>query len=223
MDVSGSLSGYGAGLLGSIFLMQADVEFDFPHSKIRFFKPVNCAGDQVVYWGAAYSVAPMLGAINRGIRVKVTLNGAPVVAEMDTGSGASVVTLEGAARAGVRPKSQGVSELGAIHGMGPKKVQAFVGVFPSFSFGDETIKNAQLQIADLFHAGKETIVGSHMPISMVDEPSMLLGADFFRSHRVYIAREQRKVYVSYMGGPVFQTVGVHPDAPAETAAAPAPK
>ena len=34
----------------------------------------------------------------------------------------------------------------------------------------------------------------------------LLGADFFRSHRVYVARGQRKVYVSYMGGPVFRPV-----------------
>jgi hypothetical protein len=57
-----------------------------------------------------------------------------------------------------------------------------------------------------------------MAVSTVEEPNMLLGADFFRSHRVYVAREQRKVYVSYMGGPVFQTIGVHPAAPAETSA-----
>jgi hypothetical protein len=34
---------------------------------------------------------------------------------------------------------------------------------------------------------------------------MLLGADFFRSHRVYVAKSQGKVYVSYVGGPVFET------------------
>jgi hypothetical protein len=47
---------------------------------------------------------------------------------------------------------------------------------------------------------------------------MLLGADFFQSHRVYVARSQRRIYVSYMGGPVFQT---RRDAPA-SAPAPAP-
>jgi predicted aspartyl protease len=217
MDVSGNLTG-AAGLLGALFLLQADVEFDFPEGKIRFFKPVNCAGDQVVYWGAAYSVAPMLGAVNHGIKVNVQLNGAPVVAEMDTGAPFSVVTLAAAARAGVTPKSEGVASSTNIRGLGPQAVQAFIGVFPSFSFGDETIKNAKLQIADLFHANKETVLGSHMAVSTVEEPNMLLGADFFRSHRVYVAREQRKVYVSYMGGPVFQTIGVHPAAPAETSA-----
>lgn len=32
---------------------------------------------------------------------------------------------------------------------------------------------------------------------------MLLGADFFRSQRIYFSHDQRKVYVSYQGGPVF--------------------
>jgi hypothetical protein len=29
--------------------MQVDVEFDFPNGKLRFFKPRNCQGNQVVY------------------------------------------------------------------------------------------------------------------------------------------------------------------------------
>jgi hypothetical protein len=33
---------------------------------------------------------------------------------------------------------------------------------------------------------------------------MALGADFFRSHRIYVSQAQRQVYVSYTGGPVFQ-------------------
>jgi hypothetical protein len=36
---------------------------------------------------------------------------------------------------------------------------------------------------------------------------MLLGADFFRSHRVYVSLGQRKVYASYLGGPVFSAPG----------------
>jgi hypothetical protein len=34
--------------------------------------------------------------------------------------------------------------------------------------------------------------------------SMLLGADFLRSHRVLVAHSQRKIYFTYAGGPVFQ-------------------
>ena len=34
---------------------------------------------------------------------------------------------------------------------------------------------------------------------------MLLGADFLRSHRVLVSHSQRKLYFTYLGGPVFQS------------------
>jgi hypothetical protein len=34
---------------------------------------------------------------------------------------------------------------------------------------------------------------------------MLLGADFLRSHRVLVSHSQRKIYFTYVGGPIFQT------------------
>jgi len=32
---------------------------------------------------------------------------------------------------------------------------------------------------------------------------MLLGADFFMSHRIYVANGRRMIYFTYNGGPVF--------------------
>ena len=37
----------------------------------------------------------------------------------------------------------------------------------------------------------------------MDEGDMLLGADFFLSHRVYVANSQDKLYFTYNGGPPF--------------------
>lgn len=51
--------------------------------------------------------------------------------------------------------------------------------------GDEEIRNARLRFGDL---------------GVVD---MLLGDDFFLSHRVYVANSQHKLYFTYNGGPVF--------------------
>jgi len=45
---------------------------------------------------------------------------------------------------------------------------------------------------------------------------MLLGLDFLRAHRVYVAHSQGKLYFTYSGGPVFS-------APSRAAAKPAPK
>ena len=32
---------------------------------------------------------------------------------------------------------------------------------------------------------------------------MLLGADFLKAHRVLFARSQHRLYLSYVGGPLF--------------------
>jgi predicted aspartyl protease len=208
------------GVLGASFLLQTDVEFDLPEGKIRFFKAKDCAGDQVVYWGKAYSVAPMVGDNPRQIVVIISLNGTPIRTLMDTGASTSVVTPEAAARAGITPKSSGGGASPTIRGLGPQAVRrSGVGVFPTFAFGaDETIRNAKVEIADLFHADKESAIGSNIPVSTIQE-QMLLGSDFFRAHRVYVSKSQGKVYVSYMGGPVFQIPGAPSPAPVTAPAA----
>src|SRR5207237_4262537 len=69
----------GEGLLGSGFLLQADMEFDLPNNKVRFFRPKDCVGDQVVYWGSAYSVLPISRQLSdRKIDVRVLVNGKPI-------------------------------------------------------------------------------------------------------------------------------------------------
>jgi tetratricopeptide (TPR) repeat protein len=55
---------------------------------------------------------------------------------------------------------------------------------------------------------------------------MLLGADFFLSHRIYVANGQRKLYFTYNGGPVFNldrpqvtaAMGTQPSSPSGSAA-----
>ncbi|HEY2177878.1 MAG TPA: retroviral-like aspartic protease family protein, partial [Caulobacteraceae bacterium] len=158
------------GVLGAKFLMQADVEFDLAHGKVRFFKPKGCAGDEVVYWGAAYSVAPMVGTPRDQILVRVSVNGAPIVAQMDTGASASVLTPGAAARAGVTVRSAGVVAAGALRGLGRAPVESRVGTFSSFSFGEETIKNTRLQIADMFGADKDTHINTRIASAVTDQP-----------------------------------------------------
>jgi clan AA aspartic protease (TIGR02281 family) len=204
MAVTGGRDMGGAqGLLGALFLLQADVEFDVPDGKLRFFMPNTCQTDEVVYWRKPYAVAPMIGTDNDQIKVTVQLNGRPIEAEMDTGSSLSVLTRKGADDLGVRSGEDGQPGVTRMQGIGPHLVPVSSHVFSSFSFGDETIRNARIPIAELFVDSTVSEMGSRIGRSAVDQPQMLLGADFFRSHRVYVSRGQRKVYVSYEGGPVF--------------------
>ena len=196
------------GLLGIQFLRQSDVEFDLPHNKIRFFKTEGCTGDQVVYWGSAYSVLPIYShTSNAMLDVDVKIGGRPVHATMDTGAYQSVVTPDIAARQSVHLTPAGEAS-GAT---GLSRVPYSVGTFDSFSFGeDETIKNARLNVADLWRHTEDVRLGSKIPIKVAGGSEMLLGADFFRAHRVYVSNSQNKVYVSYVGGPVFSVRAASP-------------
>ncbi len=192
------------GVLGIQFLRQMDIEFDYPDGKLRFFKPEGCLGDQVVYWGKAYSVADIRSNDAEGtVQVDVKLAGQSTLALMDSGFSESVVTPVLAKR--LSSGGASTTELGQYQGIGRAKLDASVATFDSFSFGDETIHNAKLGVADLWHNDREVKLGSRIARSAVDEPEIILGADFLRSHRVYISKSQNKVYVSYSGGPVFVT------------------
>jgi predicted aspartyl protease len=175
------------GVLGARFLDQFDVEFDIPDGKIRFFRAKGCAGDQVVYWGAAYAVTPLRATTSHGLYIDAVVNGVPIDTRLDSGASSSLLTPEGAVRAG----ASGARD---------------VDTFQSFAFGEETIRNAKLRVADRLRADGEISLDSRIATAAKDEPQMLLGADFFRSHRIYVALEQKKVYASYVGGPVFAPV-----------------
>jgi predicted aspartyl protease len=199
------------GLVGGDLFTKYDLEFDLADGAVRLFQPKNCSGDQVVYWHQPYSAvpfapsqqAPELGGEGTDLRAYVSLNGSRTLAEFDSGATVSIVTTAAAKRAGVTIESDGVTAGPTIHGMGGRPVEAYTAVFPAFSVGDESISNARLRVADLFAADKVIKIGSRIPIDAVAAPGMLLGTDFFLSHRIYFARSQGQIYFSYRGGPVF--------------------
>jgi hypothetical protein len=78
-----------------------------------------------------------------------------------------------------------VEPAGQGSGLGSRWVETWIATFPSLKIGDEEIRNARLRFADL------------------GEIDMLLGADFFLSHRIYVASSKGKLYFTYNGGPVF--------------------
>jgi len=200
------------GLLGEEFLSRGDLELDFANGVMRMIQPKGCAGDDVAYWAKAYSVTPLApSTVNEVLQVYVMLNGHRTLAVIDTGAATSIVATGAAASAGVTPQSEGSREIGRTGGIAGKSLSAFIGVFPTFSIGEETIKNAKLEIADMFTADAEVRLGSRLPQKMVEAPQMLLGADFIRSHHMYVARSQGKVYFSYNGGPIFQVTGPRAD------------
>lgn len=192
------------GLLGQNFLEQWDVEYDFAKGVVRLFKPDGCKKNNLAYWlvpGQSYSmvqIEPVAGGRWRTVG-EGYVDGKRIRILFDTGAGASMLSLKAAARAGIKIDAPGVVYAGYSRGIGRGMVRTYIATASSFKIGDgEEIKNARLRIADL---------GSL-------DTDMMLGSDFFVSHHVFVANSQRKLYLSYDGGPVFDLT----KAPAATAA-----
>jgi len=105
----------------------------------------------------------------------------------DSGASRSVLTVAGARRAGVRTDGPDVVQVGGASGVGARVVRSWIAPFQSFEIGGEQVKATRIGISDLD----------------MHDADMLLGADFFLSHRIYISRSQSRVYFTYNGGPVF--------------------
>ena len=208
--VGGSRMNGGAdGLLGQNVLSIADVEFDFANGVIRLFKPVGCEHAILTYWDKTLSGSVLgteLTTLNDPyIRTTASVDGARINVVFDTGTPRSILTMRAAKRSGQRPDGPGVVSAGRVGGINRRAVDTWLAPFKSFRIGDEEIRNTQLRIGD---------------IELDDD--MLLGADFFLSHRIYLARSQHKIYFTYNGGPVFRLDRVQssPQAVVEAGAAP---
>jgi tetratricopeptide (TPR) repeat protein len=191
MILEGDRGGEDDGAIGQNILGAPDVEYDLANGAIRLFKETGCQQASLAYWDTAqdYSVVSIQseGFLSPPVS-SATLNGVKIRVVFDTGTPRSMVSLQAAARAGVGPSSPGVISAGYSAGVARRsQFSVWRARFNSFKLGDEEIKNTPLLIGD-------------MKLTNAD---MLLGADFFLSHRLFVSSTQHKVYFTYNGGAVF--------------------
>ncbi len=188
------------GLLGADFFTQtnADVEFDLPHHVIRLLSPTLCFGDEVVYWGGAVSMTPLLAAIDGApeFLTKATIEGVPLEVLLDSGVD-TTLTGQGARKLGLRLPDRNTSGATAGNTETPSMVQVRFG---DLTLDREVIHNPVLKAADVFGAGGSSSRGARISSGTEGPPDLLLGADFLLTHRLYVARSQERIYITYAGG-----------------------
>lgn len=205
-------------LLGEDFFDQVDVEFDLAHDAVRLFQPKNCDSVSLAYWTREEPREVAIDALydyRPRILLTVQINGQPVKAMLDSGAGGSILTTDDAARLGVTPETPGVVAVQNGYGLGPKQFNVWIGLFDSIIIGNEIINHPHIPFGDLYKAQTYTSIGSRLSKSVEKEQPMLLGADFLRAHRVLVSHSQRKMYFTYLGGPVFATPPRPPQSGAE--------
>jgi tetratricopeptide (TPR) repeat protein/predicted aspartyl protease len=200
------------GFLGQNILGIADAEYDLANGVIRLMDPVGCGKGSLAYWaknGEAVGVVDIESKRESGFHTigSASVNGTKIQVVFDTGAGISMLTLRAAKRAGIKIDGPGVIPAGHGHGIGTKFYETWIAPVQSFSLGgEEVVQNTKLRIGD---------------IPSVLDADMLIGPDFFLSHRIYVSNKQHRLYFTYNGGPVFNLKTAAQFAEAHTAATPA--
>jgi tetratricopeptide (TPR) repeat protein len=180
------------GSIGENILGAPDVEYDLGNGAIRLFQSSGCGNSDLAYWATNQTDSVVDNQANLELlqppKAFATLNGVRIRVIFDTGSPRSIISTQAAARAGVKPTDPGVVREGYTGGIAANsQISTWIGQFASFKLGGEEIKNSPLRFGDI-----------NLP-----EADMLLGADFFLSHRVFVVNSQHRIFFTYNGGRVF--------------------
>jgi tetratricopeptide (TPR) repeat protein/predicted aspartyl protease len=185
-------AGTAAGLIGQDVLGHADSEYDLGNGVIRLFHSRGCSDRSMAYWqqGGAFAVLDIgyTSALSPHLIGTARLNGTRIRVMFDTGAARSMLNRRAAARAGISTDGADVVAGGVWNGVGRQPIESWLARFDRLDLGGEQIQNARLRIGD---------------IELPGGADLLLGVDFFLSHRIYVAASQHRVYFTYNGGRVF--------------------
>src|SRR5207253_858357 len=134
----------------------------------------NCDKGNLAYWseGKTFSVIPMtdpkdVGQHNIGT---AKVNGRSIRVTFDTGASRSILERPAAERVGFSASAPGVVSAGISGGIDNHAIETWIAPFASFQIGGETITNTKLRVRTI----------------NLTNSDMLLGADFFLSHRILV-------------------------------------
>jgi len=200
----------GGGLIGYNILGLADTEYDLAKGVIRILRSDGCTREDFPYWSGPTQVSSELPlellreaqgeyvfskvatrAVANRIVTTISINGKPVKAQLDTGASRSLLTRWAATRLGIDVTAPDAKDAGFSLGLGRRQVRMWIVPVGLIKIGDEEIRKASLNVIESINDGR-------------DDVEMLLGADFFMSHHVYVAKKLNKLYLTYNGGNVFQ-------------------
>ena len=164
------------GIVGNSFLDGYDLVIDFPGSKIELLE-LGSLADAGAGFSTATDIAKGMGAL---IYLDVTVNGQPMTALLDTGSGRSAINTAGIEALGLRvPEMPGKTGGRLMHAPAIPNLEIRLG---------ETTLTSDMPV----HIMDLTVFEA---IGLSDRPTMLLGTNFLRDRRVGIDYSARRIYL----------------------------
>lgn len=183
------------GVVGQTILGLMDVEYDLAGSKVMLAKAEGCEKSNMAYWAKdndLISEMPLVAASNGAplTETVILVNGVQLRALLDTASSYSVITKAAAEKAGVKTTDESVKPLKGVQ-------NRWLGAF-TVNVGGEEMKDAPLEI-------------SPTTDSYYD---VLIGADYFLTHHLYVANSQKKIFATRAGLPNAPMFAAHQGQPA---------
>ena len=178
-----------AGFVGADYLLMHDVEYDAADGMLNLFDPLTCA-EPPVYWSASYGSVPFTLERDRQITIKAKLDGQPVRAVIDTGSGVTTMPLA-VAEARFLASNTALEALPTREALDGTIIRSYRGSFHRLEIGELSVHNPQIALDPARH-GAPVPTGSHLDASQPAE--LLIGADILNKLRTIIAYGDRRIY-----------------------------
>ena len=161
-----------AGLLGGQFLGTYDLDLDVPHGRMALYGAPGCAAPP---FPLPYSTLPLTVSPEGDVFITVQVNGESLLALLDTGSRASIITEQAAERLGLS---------------GPSSANLSRGVDGS-TLPIRHVRVRRLQV------GAEVIADAPVSVSplQLGRGDMLLGLDYLGRRRVWISYRTGRVLI----------------------------
>jgi hypothetical protein len=167
------------GLLGLDYLSSFDVVFDLRRGRMTLYNVDGCAGN-FLPWTGPYAAIPAQMPVPGLLLLPAHVNGRPTLAQIDSGSTRSLVSLSTALQAGV---TQGVLDRDTqqkVSGLGAAEVTAYEHLFADLRVGDLNLQAKPLLVMRLPPRGS----------------GVVLGMDWLGGQPVWISWATHQVFVS---------------------------
>lgn len=168
------------GLLGRDFLSEFDVALNVGAHTMALWRVKDCTGrflPLMGVWSGAYDAIPAVPAYGDALVLMVRANGVVMRALPDTGANATLITAPGLVRLGLVADPSAMS----ARGVGPRARPVVPLRLSSLRIGDRTALDVPVLASNL------------RVFPIVD---MLLGADWFAAHRVWLSYATGQAFVS---------------------------
>lgn len=181
------------GIFGAGYLAKFDVELDPTAGKINLFEPASCPGN-VVYWAKEYFKLPVHLTGDKRMETEVAIDGKTVRALIDTGASVTTMRLATAAgRFGIEAPDATGGQQPMLRGLEGAPLAAFQHVFHTLTFGDITLHDTQVIIADINSGRGAEHTGTRI-VGSPDQPDMLIGMPLLRRLHLFIAYSESAIY-----------------------------